>query len=69
MRTQGWRRVGTAVVRWPLPILIAACGIALVGLLTLPGYKTSYNDRLYIPQDLPANWDTPPPIGTSPKPG
>ena len=27
----------------------------MVGLLTLPGYKTSYNDRLYMPQDIPAN--------------
>src|ERR1700684_1775197 len=55
MRTQGWRRVGTAIVRWPLPILIAACGIALIGLLTLPGYKTSYNDRLYLPHNINAN--------------
>ena len=23
--------------------------------MTLPGYKTSYNDRLYIPNDIPAN--------------
>ncbi|ORW12164.1 RND family transporter [Mycobacterium kyorinense] len=50
-----WRRVGTAIVRWPAPILTATCAIALIGLVTLPGYKTSYNDRLYIPQDLPAN--------------
>jgi RND superfamily putative drug exporter len=50
-----WRRVGTAIVRWPAPILAAACAIALIGLLTLPGYKTSYNDRLYIPDDIPAN--------------
>jgi putative drug exporter of the RND superfamily len=55
MRTQGWRRVGTAIVRWPLPILAAACGVALIGLLTLPGYKTSYNDRLYIPHNIAAN--------------
>jgi putative drug exporter of the RND superfamily len=55
MRTQGWRRVGTAIVRWPAPILIAACGVALIGLLTLPGYKTSYNDRLYIPHNIAAN--------------
>src|SRR5271170_4235695 len=55
MQTRGWRRVGTAVVRWPLPILAAACGIALVGLLTLPGYQASYNDRLYIPHDIAAN--------------
>ncbi len=51
----GWRRVGTAIVRWPAPILAASCAIALIGLLTLPGYKTSYNDRLYIPKDIPAN--------------
>ena len=50
-----WRRVGTAIVRWPAPILAATCAIALIGLLTLPGYKTSYNDRLYIPKNIPAN--------------
>jgi putative drug exporter of the RND superfamily len=52
---RGWRRVGTAIVRWPLPILGCACAIALVGLLTLPGYKTNYNDRLYLPGYIPAN--------------
>ena len=30
-------------------------GVALVGLLTLPGYRTNYNDRNYLPADLPAN--------------
>ena len=50
-----WRRVGTAIVRWPAPILAATCAIALIGLVTLPGYKTSYDDRLYIPKDIPAN--------------
>ncbi|MBV9722294.1 MAG: RND family transporter [Mycobacterium sp.] len=55
MQTRSWRRIGTAVVRWPLPILAAACGIALVGLLTLPGYKTSYDDREYIPHNIQAN--------------
>jgi putative drug exporter of the RND superfamily len=55
MRVRRWRGIGTAVVRWPAPILVAACAIALIGLLTLPGYKTSYNDRLYIPKDIPAN--------------
>ncbi|MDH6245556.1 MMPL family transporter [Mycobacterium sp. OTB74] len=55
LRVKRWRGIGTAVVRWPAPILAAACAIALVGLLTLPGYKTSYNDRLYIPKDIPAN--------------
>jgi putative drug exporter of the RND superfamily len=50
-----WRRVGTSIARWPVPILAGACAIALIGLLTLPGYKTSYNDRLYIPSNIPAN--------------
>jgi RND superfamily putative drug exporter len=55
IRARGWRRVGTAIVRWPAPILAAACAIALIGLLTLPGYKPSYNDQRYIPKDIPAN--------------
>jgi RND superfamily putative drug exporter len=50
-----WRRVGTAIVRWPAPILVATLAVALIGLVTLPGYKTSYDDRLYIPKDIPAN--------------
>ncbi|GAA4537090.1 RND family transporter [Mycobacterium paraffinicum] len=52
---QRWRRVGTAIVRWPAPILAATIAVALVGLVTLPGYQTSYNDRAYIPKDVPAN--------------
>jgi putative drug exporter of the RND superfamily len=50
-----WRRVGTTIVRWPAPILVTTLALALIGLVTLLGYKTSYNDRLYIPKDLPAN--------------
>ena len=55
MRVRFWRKVGAAVVRWPGPILIATIALALIGLLTLPGYKTNYNDRNYLPSDLPAN--------------
>ncbi|MBU9765184.1 MMPL family transporter [Mycobacterium sp. TNTM28] len=55
MRTRGWRKIGAAVVRWPAPILISTIALALVGLLTLPGYRTNYNDRVYLPADLPAN--------------
>ncbi|MFV8167521.1 RND family transporter [Mycobacterium sp. 134] len=54
-RTRGWRKIGAAVVRWPGPILIATIAISMVGLLTLPGYRTNYNDRDYMPADLPAN--------------
>jgi RND superfamily putative drug exporter len=55
MRTQGWRRIGTAIVRWPGPILVATIAVALIGLLALPGYKTSYDARPYMPDDAPAN--------------
>jgi putative drug exporter of the RND superfamily len=55
IRVRGWRRVGTAIVRWPAPILVATSAIALIGLLTLPGYRPSYNDQQYIPKNIPAN--------------
>jgi RND superfamily putative drug exporter len=55
LKTRGWRRVGTAVVRWPGPILAASVALALVGLLALPSYEPSYNDRLFLPKDIPAN--------------
>lgn len=55
MKTRGWRRLGTAVVRWPGPILAAALATALVGLLALPSFTTSYNDRNYLPPTTPSN--------------
>ncbi|MET0451850.1 MAG: MMPL family transporter [Mycobacterium sp.] len=55
LRTRGWRRIGTAIVRWPGPILLATVAIALIGLLALPGYKTSYDARPYLPASAPAN--------------
>jgi putative drug exporter of the RND superfamily len=56
-RAQGrlWRRVGTAVVRWPAPILVASAVVVLIGMVALPGYTTSYNDRFYLPPNAPAN--------------
>lgn len=55
VRERFWRRIGAAVVRWPGPILIATIGLCLVGLLALPGYRTDYNDRHYLPPDIPAS--------------
>jgi RND superfamily putative drug exporter len=55
MTSRRWRRIGTAVVRWPGPILIAALALALVGLLALPGYQAGYNDRDYMQDDVPVN--------------
>ncbi|MFA5708777.1 RND family transporter [Mycolicibacterium sp.] len=54
MRIRMWRRIGTIVVRWPGPVLLATIALSLIGLLTLPGYQTNYNDRNYLPKDLPA---------------
>ncbi|MFN8032137.1 MAG: MMPL family transporter [Mycobacterium sp.] len=54
MRIRGWRRIGTAIVRWPGPILVASVSVALIGLLALPGYKTSYDARRYQPDWAPA---------------
>ncbi|MFV0494952.1 RND family transporter [Mycobacterium sp.] len=55
MRTRGWRRIGTAIVRWPGPVLTVACALAFIGLLALPGYQTSYDTRPYMPASAPAN--------------
>jgi putative drug exporter of the RND superfamily len=55
LQTRGWRRIGTAIVRWPAPILAVTIAIALVGLLALPGYTTDYDNRHYLPADTPAN--------------
>ncbi|BBZ77004.1 membrane protein [Mycolicibacterium anyangense] len=54
LKVRGWRRIGTAIVRWPGPILVASLAVALVGLLTLPGFKPSYNDQEYLPKNIPA---------------
>ena len=50
-----WRRVGTAVVRWPAPVLAVSAAVVLVGMVALPSYKTSYNDRYYLPTSAPSN--------------
>ncbi|WP_418005822.1 RND family transporter [Mycobacterium sp. PDNC021] len=54
MRIRGWRKVGAVIVRWPGPVLVMAVGVSLIGLLAVPGYRTSYNERRYLPDDLPA---------------
>ena len=55
LKVRGWRRIGTAIVRWPAPVLTATVAITLVGLLVLPSFKPSYNDQQYLPKDIPAN--------------
>ncbi|WAC89572.1 RND family transporter [Mycobacterium sp. Aquia_213] len=53
--TRRWRRIGTVVVRWPGPVLVAAILVSLIGLIALPMYQTGYNGRYYIPADTPSN--------------
>ena len=55
IKTRGWRRIGTATVRWPGPVFAASLAIAVVGILIMPSMKISYNDRFYIPRNLPSN--------------
>jgi putative drug exporter of the RND superfamily len=55
VRGRLWRRVGTAVVRWPAPILAVSAAVVLVGMVALPSYVTSYNDRYYLPTSAPSN--------------
>jgi putative drug exporter of the RND superfamily len=50
-----WRRVGTAVVRWPAPILAVSAIVVLIGMVMLPSYVTSYDDSNYMPASAPAN--------------
>jgi RND superfamily putative drug exporter len=50
-----WRRVGTAVVRWPAAVLAASAVVVLIGMIALPGFRAGYNDRYYLPNNAPVN--------------
>ncbi|EFV12110.1 RND family transporter [Segniliparus rugosus] len=54
IQTRGWRRLGTAIARWPGPILVVTMIVAIIGLGILPSYQVNYNDRDYIPDTLPS---------------
>jgi RND superfamily putative drug exporter len=53
--TRGWRKVGTTVVRWPVPIVVVSAVIAIIGFAGLLTYVPQYNDQKYIPSDAPAS--------------
>ncbi|MUM21747.1 RND family transporter [Mycobacterium sp. CBMA271] len=55
VKVRRWRRIGTATVRWPGAVFAASLAIALIGIAVMPTMKVSYNDRFYIPSDLPSN--------------
>lgn len=50
-----YRRIGTSVVRWPKPILVASAAVVLAGAVFVPTYRVSYDDRAYQPRDASAN--------------
>lgn len=52
---RGWRIIGTAVVRWPKPIIVVTCFVAVVGFISLATYVPTYNDRTFTPPDIAAN--------------
>ena len=50
-----YRRIGTSVVRWPVPILFASSAAVLLGAIFVPTYRQNYDDRQYQPRSGPAN--------------
>jgi putative drug exporter of the RND superfamily len=50
-----YRRIGTSVVRWPVPILAASSAAVLLGAIFVPTYRQNYDDRSYQPHNAPAN--------------
>src|SRR6202021_354024 len=55
LSTRGWRKVGPAVVRWPVPIIVVTLAIAIIGFVSLLTYVPQYNDEKFTPTDMPAN--------------
>lgn len=45
-----WRRLATAIVRWPAPILASSIILAIVGAIGLMGFNPRYNDLYYLPK-------------------
>ncbi|HXO81497.1 MAG TPA: RND family transporter [Mycobacterium sp.] len=47
-----WRKMGTAIARWPAPIIAVAALVIPLAILNLTTYKVSYNDRDFAPADV-----------------
>jgi putative drug exporter of the RND superfamily len=50
-----YRRIGTSVVRWPVPILAASSAAVVFGAIFVPSYRQNYDDREYQPASGSAN--------------
>ncbi|MEE6175002.1 MMPL/RND family transporter [Mycobacterium sp. 050134] len=55
LSARGWRKVGTAVVRWPIPIIFVTTMVAVIGFISLLTYVPQYNDQKFTPANMPAN--------------
>src|SRR6201996_710822 len=52
---RGWRKMGTAVTRWPKPIMVVTSFIAGIGFVSLLTYIPNDNDKKFTPPDIAAN--------------
>jgi len=50
-----WRRLGTAVARWPGPVLVAALGLTLLIALPLSGMRVGFNEPAATPSSTDSN--------------
>src|ERR1700733_7550465 len=50
-----YRRIGTSVVRWPVPILAARAAAVMLGAIFVPSYQVNYDDREYQPRNTGSN--------------
>jgi putative drug exporter of the RND superfamily len=50
-----YRRIGTSVVRWPVPILAASAAAVMLGAIFVPSYQVNYDDRQYQPRNTGSN--------------
>lgn len=55
LSARGWRKVGTTVVRWPIPIIFVTTMVAVIGFVSLLTYVPQYNDQKFTPANMPAN--------------
>src|SRR6201996_3341929 len=50
-----YRRIGTSVVRWPVPVLAASAAAVMLGAIFVPTYQGNYDDREYQPRNTGSN--------------
>jgi RND superfamily putative drug exporter len=43
--SRGWRKIGTIVVRWPVPVLAASSVLVIIGAVTVLTYHVDYDDQ------------------------